>query len=75
VKINGREEQRLLEVFKANVAGYRYWADEPPEFDYLRGSGLITNGYGSQYNTMALTQRGLNYIIKQAERLKSEIGG
>jgi hypothetical protein len=74
VKINGREEQRLLEVFKANVAGCRYWADVLPEFDYLRANGLVTNGHGSQYSTIALTQRGLNYVIKQAERLKADLG-
>ena len=73
MKIKAQEEQRLLEVFKANIAGFGYFAEHLPDFDYLRGSGLVTNGFGNSYGLISLTPRGYNHIIKLAENLRDRI--
>lgn len=73
MRIARHEEFRLLEVFKANAFDCRYWAQDLSAFDYLRANGLVSNGYGLQYGTITLTQKGLHYVTKVIERVQKQI--
>lgn len=73
MKLSAVEEFRLLEVFKANAMGSRYWAGTLSDFDYLRANGMVTNGFGSTYGTITVTNRGLNHIRKLIDKVQTSI--